>query len=124
MRFVKPETVRLTLPDGNWLDVKKELTVAEDMRLNSAGFTRMSGAGGNRGIDIDWLEMGLAKVETYVVDWSAKNDSGKDVPITRATIENLAPEDFKAISDAIDAHIEAMVQEKKVRDGISSLTPA
>lgn len=115
MRFVLPETVRLTLPSGDWMVVKKELTVGEDHRYRSAGLHRISREGQAPTVDVNWAEIALARVETYLVDWSAKTADGKDVPVTRAAIEALDPDDFRVMDEAIQAHIAATAEEKKLR---------
>lgn len=116
MRFVRPESVKLDLKDGEWVEVKKALTVGEDRRFRSAGLKRLSGAGGGAGaatVDIDWEEMALARVETYLLDWSAKDEKGKSVPVSAAAIRNLDPRDFEEIDQAIQAHIAREADEKK-----------
>lgn len=119
MRFVRPDTVRLTLKNGDWIEVKKELTVGEDRRFRAAGLKRLSGSPGSQSasVDVDWEAMALARVEAYLTDWSAKDANGKDVSVTPSAIRNLASEDFEEIDQAIQTHIEAMADEKKVTAG-------
>lgn len=127
MRFVTPDVVRIPLnnPDEDWIEVKRELSTGEEKRFRSRGLHRMTGVGRgseDAAIDINWTDMALARVEAYLVDWSAKNPTtGKDIPVTRQAIENLSNEDFELIDNAIQAHMAAMLEEKKVRSG--SLTP-
>jgi len=128
MRFVQPETVRLDLHDGtSWIEVKRELTVGEDRRYRSAGLRRMSQPNGETSVEVDWTAMALARVEAYLVDWSATKPDGKGkeqpVPVTRAAIEALASEDFDEIDAAINAHIEAIAREKKAKTGSDLPTP-
>jgi len=116
MRFVSSETVRLPLSDDQWIEVKKTLTAGEDRAYKSAGFKRVSQREGStqNEVDVDWSAMAFARVEAYLVDWSAKNEStGKDVPVTRAAIRNLDPESFEEIDAAIKAHADATAEEKK-----------
>jgi hypothetical protein len=119
MRFVSPETVRIDLPsheDGgkNWIEVKKHLSAGENHRFRSAGLTRLSQRDGGNEVSVDWVALAFARVEAYLVDWSAKNpQTGKDIPVSRAAIESLAPDDFDAIDKAVQQHIADMADPKK-----------
>ncbi len=145
MRFVTSDTVVLHLKpqDGvdQWIEVKKELGVGEERTYRSAGFTNVTpaqsadtkkGAGEAKetSIAIDWKRQALARVETYLVDWSATVPSDpkdpkskpRKIEVSRAAIENLEPADFDEIDAAIQAHIASQDAEKKARAGV--LTPA
>lgn len=117
MRFVSPETVRITLKNGDWIEVKKELTVGDEKRLLSSGFKRASP--GSEQIEVDWFTRSIARVEIYLTGWSAVDDKGRPVAITRDAIETLSSEDFDVIDDAIKTHQAAVDAEKKAR----SMTP-
>ena len=111
MRFIQPETTKITLNGSDeWIEVKKELNVREQIELDTAGFSRK--AGGE--VAIDFPANVMARVLTYLVDWSEKRDIS-DESRKRYAIENLEPEDFNRIDQAIRAHIEAMSQEKNGR---------
>lgn len=111
MRFVAPETVRIDLADGDWIEIKKELTVGEHRRYLASGFKRAASGGDE--IEVDWGVRSLSLVEAYLVGWSARDKDGKPVSVTRQAIEKLASEDFDAIADAIRAHMEAHEAAKK-----------
>jgi hypothetical protein len=106
-RFVKPETVRLELSDGDWIEVKKHLTAGEARKV-AAEFIGRYLPDGSRVPNMDLL--GFQGVLAYLVDWSFEDD-GKRQPITIDTIKGLTPDDFKEIDEAIDKHIEAMTRE-------------
>lgn len=119
MRFVSPETARIHLKNGSdWIDVKKELTVGEDKKYRTSGFKRVaqgdSDTGSSPEIAIDFSQMALARVEAYLVDWSDKRAIDTDSK-KRAAIEALAVDDFEEIDQAIQAHIEKSLQEKKAK---------
>jgi hypothetical protein len=124
MRFVSPETVRITLKDGFWIEVKKELTVGEQVKLDNAGMGRWTPGAAGRSIEIDYAAMTMARVEIYLVDWNAKGPDGKDVKLSRSALEQLDTDSFVEIDEAIQAHIRAMVEEKKARAGASSSVAA
>lgn len=122
MRFVAPETVRIDLDGGDWIEVKKELSVGEERQYRTAGFKRTNAL--SKEIDVDWSAMALARVEAYLVGWSATDDKGKPVPVSARAIAGLSVEDFEAIDAAVQKHQESMAQEKKAPSGKSSLTSA
>lgn len=113
MRFVKPETQRYNLANGSdWVELKKELTVGEDKRYRTKGMRGMTGIGGNVKpedvkVDIEWNDLPFARVEAYLLDWSA----GREV--SRKAIEALAPEDFEEIDNIVLKHIELVAEAKK-----------
>jgi hypothetical protein len=122
MRFVTPESVRIPLKNGtDWIEVKKELTVGEEKKFRSAGMKNVRPGGDASAIEIDWSEMSLARVEAYLLDWSATRPDPKNkdkvvaVPVTPAAIKSLAAEDFEEIDNAIQAHIESESAAKKAK---------
>lgn len=139
MRFVTPDVERIALKNDEWIEVKKELSVGEEKRFRSAGFKAMTttptaaGDGGagqpaaqTTAIDVDWARLAIARVEAYLVDWSAtRTVRGKvqAVPVTRAAIESLAQEDFEEIDDAIQAHIARMAELKNGASATESSPP-
>lgn len=118
MRFVQPDVVRIQLGDGDWIEVKKELSVGEEKRYRSAGMQRVSQEAGRSEIGVNWSAMAFARVEMYLTDWSAAyGEKGKAVPLSPTAIQSLSVEDFDRIDDAIQKHIAAMDQEKKAMTG-------
>ncbi len=124
MRFVVPDTRRIDLKDStdekgqvvkNWIEIKKELTKGEAAQMRSAGLKRMSQGRDEKetAIDVDWKALGLGRVMTYLVDWSAKDGNGKDIKVTPQAIAELCEEDFDEIDDAIKAHITEQEEAKK-----------
>lgn len=123
MRFVAPETVRIELPGGqDWIVVKKELTAGEERKFRSAGLMKVSHQGKDPEIGVNWADMAFARVEAYLVDWSAQKPDGTRLPVSRTQIEALHTEDFEAIDAAVQAHIAASAEEKKVTPTRPSLT--
>lgn len=128
MRFVTPDVERIPLKDGpdgekNWIEVKRELTAGEKQRYRTAGLSRMhaaAGAGNDTAIDVDWERMALARVEAYLVDWSAKDAKGKDVKVSASAIRALSEDDFREIDEAIEAHVARMDEAKKTQGGSKS----
>ena len=117
-RFVRPETVRLELSDGDWIDAKKALTYGESKRLESVMMPKSIKAGqleklaNGKGkaedfeIELDFTKLSVDQMLTWLVDWSFTNEAGKREPITRDAILALDPESAAEIEAALDRHIE------------------
>ena len=115
IRFVNPDTERLMLSDGDWIEVKRELNAEDDNKLGMAGFGRMVQVGDTREVNIDWSARHFARIDTYVVGWSLKDSKGASVPLTRGAIRNLSDDSVLEMDKAIQAHIEKMEQEKNAK---------
>lgn len=108
--FVDPEAVRVELPEGEWLLLKKRLTEGE--RRKSIAMT-VSEVRKDGRITPNFEMVGKANVLSYLVDWSLCDNSGKPVRIDddakkEAALNNLAPDAFEVIERAIEAHVAAM----------------
>jgi len=125
-RFVQPETVRLDIGDGDWIEVKKRLTSGEARRAYT-GIIKNATQDGKFAFDMNVL--GRQELLAYLVEWSLIGLDGKRVPIDtearkEAAVDALDQDDFKTIDDAVTAHIAAMEAEradaKKLRDGANT----
>lgn len=101
-RFVKPEVVRLNLSEGDWLEVKKELTVGE-ARAVMASMVKTMRADGR--IEPDLSKVGKAEIAAYIVDWSFVDESDKRVPYSSNALDNLTVSTFDEIEASVKAHI-------------------
>jgi hypothetical protein len=133
-RVVQPDAVRLPLSDGDWIEVKKRLNSGEQRAM----FARMYLAGIDGQLRVNPIQQGVAKVTAYLLDWSFVGPDGKVIPIADRSVEAVAaaldtfdPESFVEIRAAIDAHEEAMYQEREAekneRDGVkngSAISPS
>ena len=123
MRFVTPDVERIQLTNGDWIEVKKELTVGEERRYRSAGMRNITpNDGGQSTIEIDWGMMAIARAMAYLVDWSDKRPIAKDAD-RRSAIESLAQEDFNEIDQAIETHIAKQVDAKNAKSGNEKQPP-
>jgi len=123
-RFVRPVVDVLRLANGDTVTVRRRLNTGEERAM----YRRMSTVNGDGGLTIDDLAVGPAKVTAYLLDWTLTDDDGQPVMIRDLSLEELArvvdnldPDDFREIRDAIDGHIDrqaaARAEEKKVRSG-------
>lgn len=109
--FVRPETVDLMLRDGDWVRVKKHLAAGEEKRLQGAGLVRLSQADERAGFELDFVRLGLATIEAYVVEWSFVDFLGNQTKPTPENIAALAPEVEAEIQSALKDHIKRMREE-------------
>ncbi len=123
-RFVTPEVVRLPLSDHEWVDIKKRLNTGEQRAI----FARMARdiTPGDK-IALKPEEVGKAKIAEYLLGWSFVDDDGRPVPFAAAQIDNLDPETYREIREAIDAHEERIEAEitarKNDQTGVPSSAP-
>lgn len=124
-RFVKPAVVRIPLPsppDGDCIEVKKELTVGDQKRLEAAGMKRVQRKQANGTyafeLETDWETYEIGRAEVWLTDWSGPsflNEDGTPIALSFASLRALSPEAFALIDAAIDAHVAKMEQEKKLK---------
>lgn len=133
--FVTPEAMTVPLWDDGvyWVSVKRQLNAGEARQLSVGAFSRMNRTGTldapGVSFDIDPDAGTFAKVLIYLLDWNLSDPSGKTVPIDspkakRDALKALHPDVFAEIERAIDAHVDARAQEKKLLTGslTSSIT--
>lgn len=118
-RVVAPETVRLPLSDGDFLDVKKELNAGEYVDLLRAMAERKS----------------FAKILAYVLGWSLVGLDGKPLPwdlesdeqVRRDTVGSLDKATLRELTAALDTHErveDAAVEAKKKTPGSAPVSSA
>jgi hypothetical protein len=111
-RFVRPETCRLTLANGDTLTVKKRLTHGEQR----AAYARMYDTGVDGALKVNPLQLGMALVTAYLVDWHLHDDDvsirGLSADELTTVLDTMAPEDFAEIRTAVEQHEAAMLAER------------
>jgi Fe-S-cluster formation regulator IscX/YfhJ len=112
--LVQPETIRLTLPSGDYIDVKKELTAGEQRRV----FTDMLKTDSYRtgeSPQLDPDKVGFTRLLQYIVGWSYTDFSGQPLPITDTVLRQLRQADLRDLMTAVDDHA---IQQELELDGI------
>lgn len=118
IRFVQPEIVRLELSEGDWLEVRKELSTGEARRAMAKTIKSMRADGR---IEPDLEMLGRAEIAAFIVDWSFVDATDKRVPFTDAALDNLTQDAYAEIETAVRAHIAAVEEERgKAKSGSSS----
>lgn len=123
-RFVKPDIVRLSLSDGDYIDIKRELNAGEQRRV----FGRMvKDMPAGEVASLDPEKVGLTKLQEYLIGWSFTDADGKPVDLTEGAIDNLDLETYGEIRKAIDNHESALDAERTARknekDGTGTSAP-
>jgi hypothetical protein len=123
-KFVKTGTHRLTLADGSWVDVRAQLGIGAQKRLESSlfggvrGATEMMNAG--REVTVKEVEMRMdlsgsfmLRLELYIVDWSFCDDDDKRVPVTKDNIAILEPQVAEEITELLNKYLDEREAERK-----------
>lgn len=114
-RFVAPDTKQLNLSDGDWLEVKTQIDWGESLLLTGGTLGLLRTASGDyTNVSVDWKRNRIERVMTWVVDWSFKDADGQPVPFGREAVEHLNPATGVEIERALDEHIKALDDQKKV----------
>src|SRR5262245_14343586 len=133
-RMRKPEKCRLEISQGDYLIVKKHLTAGEERRV----FARMVMGGAmvvGEKARVDPMEVGRATALAYLLEWSLTRDDRTPIPLdpsnpdaVAAILDDLDPESYKEIVEAIQAHDTAMTElrekEKNDRGGANTTSPS
>lgn len=120
-RFVQPESARVSLSDGDWVEFKKRLTVGEQREAFACLVGDISPTGWRRP---DVKLIGLEELRIYLVDWSFVDATGKRVPISRDALMSLDTDSYAELEAALAQHKDAMAAaleaEKNVQGSASA----
>lgn len=115
-RFVQPQITRLALSDGEWIEVKNELSVGEWFDM----FTSMGEAKMRR-------DLMRAQILAYVVNWSLRDATGQPEKFSADSLGHLDLGTYHEIDEALSAHINAQTARRDERkndpDGESTSAP-
>jgi hypothetical protein len=128
--YRKQEEMRLDLPGGDWLLVRKHLTAGE---VRGAQIKTIKNQSGDRPV-LDFEQVGIAQAVIYLLDWSITDVNDQPIRIrdaaydfVAAALRNMTPDGLQTILEAIQAHDAAMTaereHEKKVRAGTIAPVP-
>lgn len=111
-RFVVTASTRIELSDGDWIEVKKELTTGDDKKREAAGLvpTLIDGKVVHA---TDWEVYEIERNAIWITAWSFRDAKDTPVLLSVDAIRALDTDTFKEISDAINAHVEAIAAAKK-----------
>jgi len=108
-----PNTVRVDISDGDWVEIKEKLTYGEQKRLETGAMGKMTASSAtDPGISLDFERYNLMRLYTWLVAWSFVDEGGKRVKISLDAIAALDTETAQEIDDVLTAHIEALEEAK------------
>ena len=113
---LRPETTKVALKEGDWVEFKNYLTAGERQLLSGAGLEAIRQGDGptkQRSIELNFQRLGLGRLEIYVVAWSFLNFDSKPLAVSPESIAALTEETFQELDEALDAHIKLMEAAKK-----------
>ena len=121
-RFAKPDTTRLDVGDGDWIEVRNELSVAESRSLQDSSFDATQEFGNTDEkvkpkISINWSVFSLHRAKAYITKWNAMDEDGKPVPVNLDSLGALDEESMQRIEQAITDHIDGTAKNTKRRSG-------
>lgn len=119
--YVSPEVVRLPLTNGDWIEVKRELTIGETKAVvqRSTKYIEVNGevVGVRDDTEFD-TELALA----YIVAWSATDKNGVSLPLSKDALLAQSNDHYREITRAITVFSATRVKEKN--DQNSEKTPS
>lgn len=110
LRLVNPEVSRIDLGDGEWIEVRRELTAGEQRRAMTRMISSVDMAGR---MTPNMEQLGKTEVIAYLLDWSLRDANDKPVAVSEAAVDALSPESFKVIADAVESHIQSVESDAK-----------
>lgn len=125
-RFPDPQVVRLPVSEGDWLEIKKQLTVGEEKDITLLALREIGeDADGRPKLTQDFQLLPFAKAVVYLVGWSFHNAKGpvrleEDQKKRLAQLRALDRESWSEILKAIETHEAAIAEAKKSSDGTSA----
>lgn len=125
-RVVRPDTVTLSISDGDWILVKARLNHGEQQKAFEHRF--ISDVSGQR---VNLALAGMETITAYLLDWSLTGPDGQllvikgqPLDVVEGHLNRIDPESVAEIRDAIDAHVRAKTaaraEEKKLRTGTTA----
>lgn len=120
-RFVPRKTKRIEISDGDWLDIKEQLNIGEQLDVEGAGI-EISQQPGDREATYRMSRPGdaaITRVAVWLAGWSLCDILGNKVVLSRDAVGRLDAKTFDEIRQAIDKHIEDTKADDEKGDGDS-----
>lgn len=107
-RYVQPETTRYDLTEGDWIDLKRQLTAGERWAIDAAGLSEDETGTLNR----DLAQRSIAIRLGWIVGWSFVDPAGNQTKPTAETLGALDLETIAEVDQVIMRHVDARRAEK------------
>lgn len=106
-RFVRPSVVRLSISEGDWFDVKRELTYGEEREMFAA-MRRASTPEDPNPAGLDTGKVGPARLLAYLLAWSFVDFDGHPVEVSAGAVDQLDGPTVAEMFDVLDKHDETI----------------
>lgn len=113
--FVDDATKKIDLSEGDWIEVRNELSYGENLRLSTAIMERIETDEGTTAMKPNMVKFKSERMLSYITAWTVRHKDGSTAKINRQTIEDLDEEFADEIDRALDKHVEALQELKKAR---------
>lgn len=101
-RVVRPSVTRITISEGDWIEVKNELTVGEQKALEAAGLKEPIMLNGRPFQPIDWAVYELERALIFLKAWNLVGGEPEGpIPLDFSGISSLDVDSFAEINQAI-----------------------
>ncbi len=119
-RFVSLDTTRIDLSDGDWIELKNEISYGERQRLNNSALDKIGASDASQGqvpseLGINFARFNLLRMYIWIADWSFCDAKGKHADLTLDTISHLSEGAAAEIETALTKHIEGLETAKKAQ---------
>lgn len=111
-RIVRPNSMRLPISDGDYIDVKKELNAGESRQVY-AGMVKEQKFG--EAPTADPARVGLTKMLQYLLGWSLVDLKDEPLELSEAALLSLDLPTYNEINAAIDTHAEKVEADREAR---------
>lgn len=124
--------VQQAAEDGDWIDVKKELTAGETKRVFTDVIKGKEMRQGEAPI-LDPEKVGITNILAYLLAWSFLDEDGEPQPYSAITMSDdqrmdtiyrLSAADYQELDQAIDYHIAAVAAEREARKNAPAISSA
>lgn len=122
--FVDAHTKRIDLSEGDWIEVRNELSYGENLRLSTAIMDRIENEEGTTSMRPNMLKFRAERMISYIKEWSVKLGNGATAKVNRQMIEDLDEDFADEIDAALDAHVEELTKVKKAqKEQMTNVSP-
>jgi len=101
--FVTPATVKLELSEGDWIEIKAELTYGEQLHLQDMS----SHMDADDKYHLDVSDFYINRITAWVVEWSFEDEDGR-VNVTTDSVKALRGEIAGEINEALTKYINGL----------------
>jgi len=127
-RFATAGTTKLDIGSDDWIEVRNELSVAEQRELQDKSFEATQEiTPGNEDktqkIAINWAKYSLHRSMAYITRWNAADAENVPVPVSMDTLGALDEDTMQRIETALTDFLEKQPKNEKRKSGRKGRKP-